>query len=97
MLPGNGSRTSNPLTFRVDVGSKIWPSKIGLPSGSVPRVRPVRALEKSPARYAAVGTVILRSFVTKNSRYCSKLKKKNDRSRPLYSLGGDSGPPKLNP
>src|SRR5262249_36345866 len=52
--------------------------------------------EKSPLRYAAVGTVKLKGSVV-DSRYSSQLKKKNVLSWPLYNLGIHTGPPSVPP
>src|SRR5579862_7578049 len=77
VLFGNGSRITCPLTERWVVGSYISFWKMERPSGSLPMGLPIIAAEKSPWRYAAVGTVSRCVLVEVVSRYCSKLKKKN--------------------
>ena len=90
------------------MGSKIWPRWTGVLShglrigcGLAPpvvRTGPSSA-EKSPVRSASVGKVLglLDVLVPSLFRYCSQEKKKKVLSRPLYSLGIHTGPPKLPP
>src|SRR6516164_8481104 len=54
-------------------------------------------VEKLPALYASVGTVVILFSVTRLSRNCSKLKKKKLLFWPLYTLGIRIGPPTVNP
>jgi hypothetical protein len=62
----------------VVAGLKIWPSKTGRPSASVPIWRPVRRALKSPVLNASMGVVLPKpSSVPERKRVQSALTKKN--------------------